>query len=572
MMTIHQKLAECFFKAAIAAFPSSEIKKETVADEICKSSAEKFGHYQFNLAMKLVGALKLNPRAIAQQILDHLGQFEAVFKAEIAGPGFINIFLTETFIESQLKQLLDLDSLSNMFSQNSERVIVDFSSPNVAKEMHVGHLRSTIIGDCLANVFEFCGADVLRLNHIGDWGTAFGMLINKLKKVPQANEQLSLSDLMHYYKEAKQEFDSSLQFKKESQLEVVKLQAGESSSLKIWENICQTSRLAYQEIYDLLRVELTERGESFYNDMLPFIVSDLDSKNMITISDGAKCIFLEGFCNREGSSLPLIVQKSDGGYNYDTTDMAAIYQRATVEKASRIVYVTDAGQSLHFKMIFAAAEKAGYICGIKVDHVPFGLVLGADGKKFKTRSGETEKLIDLINNGVAAAAKILHERSETADPALAKALGINAIKYADLACNRLQDYTFSYDKMLKFEGNTAAFLMYAYVRTQGIKRRLTQDLSNLNIAELQVSHKSEIALGVHILQFAEIIENLLVDLLPHKLAEYLYNLAEKFNQFFRDCRVEGSDSQNSRLLLCCAAEKVLKTGLELLGLEVVEKM
>jgi arginyl-tRNA synthetase len=338
----------------------------------------------------------------------------------------------------------------------SQRIVVDFSSPNTAKQMHVGHLRSTIIGDCIARVFEFLGADVLRLNHIGDWGTAFGMLITYLKaehpQVLAGEEKTDLTHLVAWYKAAKAKFDEDELFKKNAQQQVVALQSGNADALKAWQIICEISRQNYQEIYDLLNVDIIERGESFYNPLLAATIEDLTQKGLVTTSEGAKCIFLEGFVNREGDPLPLMIQKSDGGYNYASTDMAAIKHRITEEKADRIAYLTDAGQGQHFAMIFKAAEQAGYLTNakggrVRVDHVPFGLVLGPDGKKFKTRSGDTEPLINLIYAAIDEAEKIIRTREPQLDDAeikvRARVLGINAIKYADLVGNRINDYVFS---------------------------------------------------------------------------------------------------------------------------------
>jgi len=504
-------------------------------------------------------------------------------KSAIAGPGFINITLNTAYLSHYVDNILKTPHLGINLPEKPQRIIIDFSSPNTAKEMHVGHLRSTIIGDCLSRLFEFLGYDVLRLNHIGDWGTAFGMLIAYMKQqapdVLQGNEITDLTHLVSWYKESKQLFDTDPDFKKKSQLEVVALQSGNPEALKAWGIICDISRRAYQEIYDLLDITITERGESFYNPLLASTVADLESKGLVTVSNGAKCIFLEGFQNREGDTLPLMVQKSDGGYNYDTTDMAAIRHRIDVEKGDRLIYVTDAGQAQHFKMVFMAAEKAGYLdpFQVRVDHVPFGLVLGNDGKKFRTRSGDTEKLIDLIDNAIKEAGRILAERSpEMPDEerqSLASNLGIGAIKYADLSCHRTSDYTFSYERMLRFDGNTAAFLMYAYVRIIGIKRKVKADIETLKQTQkIHLEHPSEIALGVHLAQFAEALETVADDLLPNRLTDYLYTLAEKFNAFFRDCRVEGSAQQDQRLLLCETVASVMKQGLEIFGLKTVDKM
>ncbi len=555
---------------------------QDVQSEITPSTQPQFGHYQCNNALKLAKELKKNPREVAQQIINAWKPDSAMIsKMEIAGPGFINIFLTPEFLSSEINKVLHDARLGVPPPHPKQRIIVEFSSPNIAKELHVGHLRSTIIGDCLARVFEFLGHDVLRLNHIGDWGTQFGMLITYMREhVPEVLEgkkQTDLVSLMQWYRASKKCFDEDPEFKKRSQLQVVKLQGGDEVSLAAWGMICDISRKAFQEIYNLLDIKLVERGESFYNPYLPEIVADLEKRDIITISDGAKCIYLEGFVGRDDTPLPMIIQKSDGGYNYDTTDMAAIRHRIEVEQADRIIYVTDAGQSLHFQMLFKAAEKAGYLDPqkVRVDHVPFGVVLGADGTKFKTRSGDTERLIDLLLEAIKQAKVILHERlpelSEKELNHTAEVLGIDAVKYADLSSHRIKDYMFSYERMLRFEGNTAAFLLYAYVRIQSIKRKVGKDITSLK-DKIVLEHPAEVDLALHLRRFGETLESVAEELLPNRLAEYLYTLAEKFHAFFRDCRVEGTPQENSRLLLCEAAGRILHQGLQILGLKTLDKM
>lgn len=581
MTTLAKQLAHFFEQATYAAFPA--LKDQSIPFELVQSTNEKFGHYQWNTALKLTKILGMPPRQIAEQIIKHLPTNTLIEKLEIAGPGFINITLNNQV----LSQLLDAAGREPHLGINApsikERVIVDFSSPNTAKEMHVGHLRSTIIGDCLARLYEYLGHDVVRLNHIGDWGTAFGMLIAYMKEcapeVIQGKQKTDLTHLVSWYRQSKQRFDEDPAFKKTAQLEVVALQGGDPEALKAWHIICDISRTAYQEIYDLLDIKIQERGESFYNPLLPGIVEDLESKGLIETSGGAKCLYVDGFLNREGEPLPLMIQKSDGGYNYDTTDMAAIRHRTAEEKGTHLIYVTDAGQATHFAMIFKAAEKAGYWDPkkVRVDHVPFGLVLGPDGKKFRTRSGDTEKLVDLLNTAVDKADEILQEKSPEMPVGerkkLAHALGIGAIKYADLSCHRMGDYTFSYERMLRFEGNTAAFIMYSYVRIAGIKRKVQADIEAVKArGQIKLDHPSEIALGLHLLRFEEALTQVSNDLLPNRLTDYLYTLAEKFNAFFRDCRVEGSPEEDSRLLLCEVAARTLKQGLEILGLQPVERM
>lgn len=548
--------------------------------EITRSTQEKFGHYQCNSAMKLAKVLKKSPRAVAEEIVKNLSAPHLIQKVEIEGPGFINVTLTADYLASRLHSMLSDPLLGAPRPEKQERIAIDFSSPNTAKEMHVGHLRSSIIGDSLARIFEFLGHDVLRLNHIGDWGTAFGMLIAYIKQnepdILSGKKATTLTDLVTWYKASKVQFDADPQFKKTSQQEVVLLQGGDPDAISAWKIICAISSKAYQEIYNLLDIHLIERGESFYNPMLKEIVEDVEKKGLVTLSDGAKCIFLEGYKNREGEPLPLMIQKSDGGYNYDTTDLAAIYHRIVDEKASRLIYVTDLGQATHFKMIFDAAVKAGYLDPSKVraDHVGFGMVLGQDGKKFRTRSGDTERLMDLLEQAVDEAKKILEERlpdlSSDDLNAAAHHFGIGAVKYADLSTNRISDYVFSYEKMLRFEGNTAAFIMYSYVRVGGIKRKI--GLEPPADTKIVLEHPSEIALGLHLCQWGEALLQVTDELLPNRLTDYLYTLAEKFNAFFRDCRVEGTPEQNSRLLLSELTAKTLSKGLNLLGIKTLEKM
>lgn len=584
---LHIVKIECL-TALKNAFPDLSEHERSSCMDVTAATQEKFGHYQCNAAMKLSKRLHQPPRHIAEQIKLHLEkvtrQKTPLFSlCEIAGPGFINLTLKPAFLMQELSLALLSDRLAVDPSQKARRIIMDFSSPNVAKEPHVGHLRSTIIGDCLSRLFSFLGADVVRLNHVGDWGTSFGMLIAYMQEnvpnVLNGKQETTLTDLVEWYRAAKLKFDEDDAFKTRSRLQVVTLQGGDPLALKQWELICSISRKALQEVYDLLDVHLTERGESFYNPMLAPLIEDLSKKGILHDSHGAQCLFLEGFLNREGEPLPFMVQKSDGGYTYATTDMAALRHRVEQERAQRIIYVTDAGQATHFQMLFEAGKQAGYYDPKKVElnHVPFGLVLGADGKKFRTRSGETERLIDLLQAAVSKADEILVERGSPLSPqerhALAKALGIGAVKYADLSTHRLSDYSFSYERMLKFEGNTAAFILYAYVRIEGIKRKVGLPVELLKESgTIVLEQPSELALGMHLLRFEETLDAMTHDLLPSHLTDYLYGLAEKFHAFFRDCRVEGAPQQTSRLLLADVTSRTLAKGLSLLGIPVVEKM
>jgi arginyl-tRNA synthetase len=545
---------------------------------VTPATQPQFGHFQCNSAMALAKAAKKNPREIGQvaakklQDNDSLGLFA---KVEVAGPGFINLWLAESAVSQQANELSDLGVGALVEPQ---RVIVDFSSPNVAKEMHVGHLRSTIIGDCLARVLSYLGHDVLRLNHIGDWGTAFGMLIaymqDEVADVLAGERQAALPDLMDWYRAAKQRFDAEPGFQDRARAQVVALQGGNTEARKAWEIICGISYDAYNEIYRLLDIDIETRGESFYNEWLPEIVTLLQDKQLLQESDGAQCVFLPGFENKEGDPLPMIVQKSDGGYNYSTTDLAALRHRIDTENADRLIYVTDAGQGLHFKMLFECGEKAGLWQADKhqLDHVPFGLVLGADGKKFKTRSGSVERLADLLEEAVRRAAAIFKERHPdwSADDiqASAEILGIAAVKYADLSNHRLSDYQFSYDKMLAFEGNTAAFVLYAYVRTQSILRKLPA----ADVGSIQVTEPAEMDLAIHLLGFSDCLVGVAKELTPNRLTDYLYKAATLFNAFFRDCRVEGSPEQAQRLALVRWTSEVIAQGLELLGIKTLKRM
>lgn len=574
-----QSLLMASFEEAIRAIYGLDF---IACNEVVKATSLQFGHYQFNGAMKIAKILKQKPRDIALSIEKEVLKQHPPFVMEIAGAGFINICFNKQYLSQEMEKMLKASHLGIDTDHKNIKVIVDFSSPNVAKELHVGHLRSTMIGESIARLFEFLGYDVKRLNHIGDWGTQFGMLIHYLKtfepRVIEGSKNADLTDLMIWYKKAKAHFDTDEEFKKQSQLEVVALQGGDKVALKVWERIVLISQKAYHQIYSLLDVRLEDRGESFYQPYLQEMVDLFQLKGLVTMSDGAKCVFMDEFKGKEGEPFPLIIQKSDGGFSYDTTDVAAMWYRINHDKANRIICVTDSGQSLHFKMLEAACKLAGFFDGkaVRFDHVPFGLVLGSDGKKFKTRSGDTEKLIDLLNESIQEAEKILQERmpelSEKDLHDMAKIIGIDAVKYSDLSSHRIKDYTFSYERMLKFEGNTAPFLLYSYVRAQSIKRKIGVKRDDIVNYACFLEHDSEIHLALHLRRFDETLQNFVEDLYPHRLCEYLYELACLFNAFFRDCHVEGNKAQNSRLVLCELASNVLKKGLDLLAIQTLEHM
>ena len=552
------------------------------------SSNPKFGDYQANMAMGLSKKLGQQPRQIAQSIVDNLDVAAVCEVPQIAGPGFINFTVKPSYLATQLQAMQRDSRLGVPVADIPQRVIVDFSSPNIAKEMHVGHLRSTILGDCIARVLEFRGHDVLRLNHVGDWGTQFGMLILYLREAyPQAlttADALDLGDLVVLYKKAKQRFDEDAEFQAAARKEVVKLQAKDPDTIKAWNLLCDQSRREFQVIYDRLNVQLTERGESFYNPYLATVVDDLRATGLLVESDGAQCVFLEGYTNRDGDPLPLIVQKTDGGYNYATTDLAAVRYRIGIDRADRIIYITDTGQSDHFAQVFQVAKLANWIPeNVEIIHVPFGLVLGEDGKKIKTRSGEAIKLKDLLDEAIERFSNDLKlrlaadERQETDEfiANSAEVVGLSAVKYADLSQNRTSNYVFSFDKMLALQGNTAPYMMYAYVRVQGISRKGGIDFDNLgDNAQIMLNEELELTLAKHLLQLGTVINEVERDLLPNRLCQYLFELSQKFNQFYDKHSVLQVEEplRTSRLVLCDLTAKTLKLGLDLLGIPVIERM
>jgi arginyl-tRNA synthetase len=585
MPSLLKKLTERLQNAFTQAFKQDYQEFEPL---VVVATNPRFGDYQSNIALPLAKQLKAQPRAIAQQIIEHLEVADICQTPEIAGPGFINLTLLPNYLETSLAAMGADANLGVEMAVPHQKIIVDFSSPNIAKEMHVGHLRSTIIGDCLARVLEFRGQEVLRINHVGDWGTQFGMLIAYLKEAyPQALTTayaLDLGDLVSFYKKAKIRFDEDEQFKEVARNQVVKLQSGEEESILAWQLLCEQSRREFQKIYTILDIKLQERGESFYNSLLPGVVEQLKQKKLLTEDHGAQCVFLDGFTNKEGEPLPLIVQKSDGGYNYATTDLAALGYRIREDKANRIIYVTDASQGNHFAQVFQVARKAGLLPeDVAIVHVPFGLVLGEDGKKLKTRSGETVKLQDLLDEAVKYARqdleKRLEEESRSETPQfiqeVAETVGIGAIKYADLSQNRQSNYVFSYGKMLSLQGNTAPYLIYAYARIKSISREGGIDLDNLDSrARIILLESAELELAKYLLQLSDVIADVERELLPNRLCEYLYELSKKFNRFYEACPVLKSAEpiKSSRLILSHLTARTLKQGLYLLGIGTLERM
>ena len=540
------------------------------------SKSAQFGDYQANGVMALAKQLKQNPRELAEQVTSKLKLNKFADKVEIAGPGFINIFISNEFLSQQLN-LLNKNRLVDK-SLKTQTVIIDYSSPNLAKEMHVGHLRGTIIGDAIARTFEWMGHKLVRQNHFGDWGTQFGMLITFM--LEQDGATTELSNLESFYRSAKQRFDEDSDFADRARENVVKLQSGDEQCLQLWQSFIEVSVKHCQELYQKLNITLTEKDvvpESFYNDKLPQIIETLDAKGLLTQSDGAHCVFLEEFKNKEGEPLPVIVQKSDGGYLYATTDLAGIEYRCHTLHADRILYVVDARQGLHFQQVFAVAKLAGLAgSSCSLEHLSYGTMMGKDGKPFKTRSGDTIKLIDLIDEGIERAYKLVEQKNpelnEEEKLQIAEIVGISAIKYADLAKNRNSDYIFDWDSMLSFEGNTAPYMLYAYARIHSIFRRAELDIEA--DYKIIVSSPEEKALALKLLQFTEVVELLLEECLPNQLCLYLYELAGNFMSFYEACPVLKStdETKQSRLGLCQLTALTLQQGLSLLGIETLDKM
>lgn len=542
-----------------------------VSIEVSTCQHEQFGDYQSNLALKLAKHLKKSPQQIAEQLMQHLDGPD--YQVTLAHPGFLNFTLDLQVYRHTAEQMAKHPT---WYDQRSETVVIDYSSPNIAKPMHVGHLRSTVIGDTLANLHEYMGYPTVRISHIGDWGTSFGMLIAYIKQ-QQCEEALQQADtdiLLQWYQAAKKAFDEDTDFRDRSRQEVVTLQQGDALTRRLWQTICQVSQQDFNTVYQQLHIkELTVQGESFYNDALPQVVADAEAKSLLTVSSGAKCMFLEGFNNREGEPLPLIIQKSDGGYNYATTDLAALDYRVRKLGAQKLLYVTDAGQKIHFDMIFAAAEKLSYLQNATASHIPFGLMQRQDGKKFKTREGATVKLMDLITASRNKAEKIVRERhptwSEEDITTCADIIGIGAIKYADLSSHRKHDITFNLDAMLSFEGNTVVYILYGYARIASIEAKCPQKHP---VDWGGVKHPSEIRLLKHCCRFFECLHQCQLHATPHLLCDYLYDLVTHFNQFFRDCRIIADPDEQVRLALASLCGRIIKEALAILGIRAHEQI
>ncbi len=544
------------------------------------SSKNIFGDYQVNGAMAAAKNLGRNPREVAAEVVSFVSHDAAIAKLEIAGPGFINITLADTFISSALR----LDNILRVPRERKLTVVVDYSSPNLAKEMHVGHLRSTIIGDVLVRLHEFLGNKVIRRNHVGDWGTQFGMLLAYFMELQQTGQEISweLKNLEEFYRKAKIRFDQDEAFATTARKFVTKLQAKDSTMMQLWRQFVQISLSHCQEVYERLQIKLEPNdavGESFYNNSLPGVVMELTQRGIAVDDGGTKCIFFTPEELEAHVTTPFIIQKQDGGYLYATTDLAAVYDRIHNLNADLLLYVIDSRQSLHIRQLFATVRRAGWVKGsTAMVHVAFGTMLGNDNKPFKTRSGDTIKLTSLIDAAVAKAKKIVHQRhpdwsSERSD-ALAEILGIAAIKYADLSKNRIGDYVFNLDQMLAFEGNTAPYLLYAYVRIQSLFSKHGLAMQSHGTQEITLDSTVERALALHLLRFADMLLQTAKENFPHYICNYLYELAVMFMHFYETCPIMHGDAaiRDSRLGLAALVAQVLATGFSLLGIVITDSM
>lgn len=550
------------------------------AIQVENSRDKTHGDFASNIAMMLAKPAGMKPRDLAEKIIAALPVDENVTKTEIAGPGFLNFFQNTQALATRLDAALADECIGVRKAGPVQRTVVDLSAPNLAKEMHVGHLRSTIIGDGVARVLEFLGDTVIRQNHVGDWGTQFGMLMAYLQENPITSDELS--DLENFYRAAKQRFDESEAFADRARGLVVKLQAGDAECLALWSRFREISLSHCQAIYEQLNVKLTMAdvmGESAYNDDLINVVNDLKAAGLLVESNGAQCVFLDEFKNADGDPLPVIIVKADGGYLYATTDLAAVRYRSGTLKADRALYFVDQRQALHFQQVFQVARLAGFVTHpMEMEHMGFGTMNGKDGRPFKTRDGGTVKLIDLLTEAKDRAYTLVKEKNpELADDELrniAKVVGIGAVKYADLSKHRTSDYSFNFDLMLNFEGNTAPYLLYAYTRVAGVFRKLGKDFSEVEgQIVLEAAHEHELA--AKLAQFGEVLNNVCDKGTPHILCTYLYDVAGLFSSFYENCPILSADTaaqMQSRLRLAALTGRTLKQGLELLGLETLERM
>ncbi len=577
-MNIQALLSEKVSQALIAAGAPADCEPQ-----VRQSAKVQFGDYQANGVMAVAKKLGMAPRQLAEQVLTHLDLQGIASKTEIAGPGFINIFLAPAFLAQNVDAALKSDRLG-VAQPQAQTIVVDYSAPNVAKEMHVGHLRSTIIGDASVRTLEFLGHNVIRANHVGDWGTQFGMLIAWLEKQQQDNAgEMALADLEGFYRDAKKHYDEDEAFAERARSYVVKLQGGDEYFRQMWRQLVDITMSQNQLTYDRLNVTLTRKdvmGESLYNPMLAGIVADLKAKGLAVESEGATVVFLDEYKNKEGEPMGVIIQKKDGGYLYTTTDIACAKYRYETLHADRVLYYIDSRQHQHLMQAWTIVRKAGYVPdSVPLEHHMFGMMLGKDGKPFKTRAGGTVKLADLLDEALERARRLVAEKNPDmpADELekLANAVGIGAVKYADLSKNRTTDYVFDWDNMLAFEGNTAPYMQYAYTRVLSVFRKAEIDEAVLAQAQVTISEDREAQLAARLLQFEETLSVVARDGTPHVMCAYLYDLAGLFSGFYEHCPILSAESEavrNSRLKLAQLTAKTLKLGLDTLGIETVERM
>ncbi|HCL5340911.1 TPA: arginine--tRNA ligase [Salmonella enterica] len=577
-MNIQALLSEKVSQAMIAAGAPADCEPQ-----VRQSAKVQFGDYQANGMMAVAKKLGMAPRQLAEQVLTHLDLSGIASKVEIAGPGFINIFLDPAFLAEQVQQALASDRLG-VSQPARQTIVVDYSAPNVAKEMHVGHLRSTIIGDAAVRTLEFLGHHVIRANHVGDWGTQFGMLIAWLEKQQQENAgEMALADLEGFYRDAKKHYDEDEGFAERARNYVVKLQSGDAYFREMWRKLVDITMTQNQITYDRLNVTLTRddvMGESLYNPMLPGIVANLKAKGLAVESEGATVVFLDEFKNKEGDPMGVIIQKKDGGYLYTTTDIACAKYRYETLHADRVLYYIDSRQHQHLMQAWTIVRKAGYVPdSVPLEHHMFGMMLGKDGKPFKTRAGGTVKLADLLDEALERARRLVAEKNPDmpADELekLANAVGIGAVKYADLSKNRTTDYIFDWDNMLAFEGNTAPYMQYAYTRVLSVFRKADIDEQALASAPVIISEDREAQLAARLLQFEETLTVVAREGTPHVMCAYLYDVAGLFSGFYEHCPILSAENdavRNSRLKLAQLTAKTLKLGLDTLGIETVERM
>lgn len=539
--------------------------------------------FQADLAMTLARQLKKNPREVAAAIVAQLPIDDVLARAEVSGPGFINLTLQPGFLDAQLGRMLDDERLGVPVVGKPETVVLDYSAPNVAKEMHVGHLRSTVIGDAIARLLEFQGHKVIRQNHIGDWGTPFGMLIEHLLDESAAGADANVKELGSFYKEARAKFDADPGFAERSRQRVVLLQGGDEPTMQLWRRLMDVSVAYFSDIYARLGVTLKPEnvaGESSYNAELAGIVKELEDRGLARLSEGAMCVFLEGFTGRDDAPVPLIIRKSDGGYSYATTDLTALKHRVQRLGATRVIVVVGAPQAQHLAMVFAAGRAAGWVPeGVRLEHVGFGSVLGPDKKMFKTRSGESITLVSLIDEAIERAQSVVQAKSPDLPPAdqarIARAVGIGAIKYVDLSNDRVKDYVFDWNRMLAFEGNTAPYIMYAHARIRSILRKAFAEGGAAPAAgALRIEAPAERALALSLLGFGAVVEKTSETLQPHRVCVYLHEVATGFMSFYESCPVLKAEGpvRDARVALCELTARLLAQGLALLGIEAPEPM